>query len=452
MSETDGPTVVVGAGQAGALLAIYLARQGHDVVVYESRPDLRRTDIDSGRSINLALATRGIVPLIDVGVIDKVDPITIPMRGRMIHAVDDPTPDLQPYGTRSHEVIHSVSRSDLNAILLDAAEASGRATIEFERRVEEVDFESSLLHFEDGSSETFGLLFGADGAGSRVRKALANAGDCEFKTEWLDHDYKELELPPNEHGEHQLDPLALHIWPRGEFMLIALANPEGDFTITLFAPKETFAELTDAEAVAAFFEAEFPGFAALVPDLVEQFFENPTGSLGTLRATGWSHRDRAVIVGDAAHAIVPFHGQGMNAAMESVRCLARHIAGSAHDLGQAFRDFEAERKPDTDAIANMALGNYLEMRAGVIDPDYVAKRELALELEQRHPEHLSPRYNMVMFSTMPYSEAAERAAAQAKIIELAIVDDSVDVDALVLALPTLPDLDPIADPKALSNS
>ena len=447
-----GPTVVVGAGQAGALLAIYLARQGHDVTVYESRPDLRRVDIDAGRSINLALATRGIVPLIDVGVIERVDAITIPMRGRMVHAVGDPTPALQPYGSKAHEVIHSVSRSDLNAILLDAAEATGRVTIEFGVALESIDFTTSTLHFEGGRTERFGVVFGADGAGSKVRAAIAETGDGVFETEWLDHAYKELTLPPGPDGEFLVDPHALHIWPRGEFMLIALANPEGDFTVTLFAPTTTFAELTTPDAVDTFFAEHFPEFSTMVPDLVAQFFENPTGSLGTLRATDWSHAGRAVIVGDAAHAIVPFHGQGMNAAMESVRVLDRHMRESPDDLAAAFRAYEAERKPDADAIAAMALDNYLEMRSGVVDPDYVAKRELALDLEQRHPGHLSPRYNMVMFSTMPYAEAQTRARRQAEIIAAALSDPTLDVDALVQALPELPTLDPLADPDALSIS
>ncbi len=416
------PVVVAGAGPAGSLLAIYLARQGHDVTVYESRPDLRRTDIDAGRSINLALATRGIVPLVDVGVIERVDAITIPMRGRMVHAVGDPTPDLQPYGTKAHEVIHSVSRSDLNAILLDAAEATGRVTIEFERRLDSVDFETSTLQFHDTSTAPFGVIFGADGAGSPVRDAIADTGACQHRTDWLDHSYKELTLPPNDDGGFRIDPNALHIWPRGEFMLIALANPEGDFTVTLFAPNETFDELTSTEAIDAFFGQQFPDFVPLVPDLAAQFEENPTGRLGTLRADGWSYEDRAVLVGDSAHAIVPFHGQGMNAAMESARALDRHLRANPDDVAGAFRSYEAERKPDGDAIAEMALGNYIEMRAGVVDPDYLAKRALALDLEQRHPSRFSPRYNMVMFSTMPYAEAQARAAAQATLIEAALAD------------------------------
>ncbi len=451
-SAESGPMVIAGAGQAGALLSIYLARQGHDVTIYESRPDLRRSDIDAGRSINLALATRGIVPLIDVGVIEHVDAITIPMRGRMVHALGDPAPALQAYGSKVHEVIHSVSRTDLNAILLDAAEATGRVTIEFEAQIDSVDLDASLLRFADGTTAPFGVVFGADGAGSRVRKAIAAKGECEFETEWLDHSYKELTLPAAPDGSHQLDPQALHIWPRGEFMLIALANPEGDFTMTLFAPTATFDELNSADSINTFFEAEFADFAALVPDLAEQFQENPTGPLGTMRATGWSYQDKAVLVGDSAHAIVPFHGQGMNAAMESARALHRHISESPDDLAAAFERYEHDRKPDADAIADMALQNYIEMRSGVIDPDYVAKRELALDLEKRHPEHLSPRYNMVMFSTMPYAEAQSRAATQAEIIARAIADPSVDVDGLVAQLPELPELDPLADPKALSVS
>lgn len=444
------PVVVAGAGPAGALLAAYLGRRGHEVTVYESRPDLRTTDVGAGRSINLALATRGIVCLIDAGVIERVDAITIPMRGRMVHAPGDPGPVLQPYGSKRHEVIHSVSRRDLNAILLDAAEETGRVEVEFEKRVEAVDFDRSRLGFADGASAPFGVLFGADGAGSPVREAIAAAGACWHRTDWLDHGYKELTLAPGPDGGYRLDPNALHVWPRGEFMLIALANPGGDFTVTLFAPSETFRSLASAADIEAFFAAEFADFAALAPDLAEQFIENPAGSLGTLRAAGWSFEDRAVLVGDAAHAIVPFHGQGMNAAMESARALDRHLRATPDDVAGAFRRYESERRPDTDAIADMALDNYIEMRAGVVDPDYLARRSLALELERRHPGRLSPRYNMVMFSTMPYAEAKARAVWQAEIIASASADPSVDVDALVAALPPLPDLDPLADPDALS--
>ena len=444
------PIVIAGAGPAGALLATYLGRAGHEVTVYESRADLRSTTVATGRSINLALATRGIVPLIDIGVIDRVDDITIPMRGRMVHAPNDPAPALQPYGSQPHEVIHSVARTDLNAILLDAAEATGNVTFMFNHPIDRVDLHDSTITFTDGTNAPFGVIFGTDGAGSPVRHALNAIGACTSHTDWLDHDYKELTLPPAADGSHRIDPNALHIWPRGEFMLIALANPTGDFTMTLFAPKVTFTELTDAASISRFFDMHFGDVAALTPNLVEQYLANPTGSLGTLRATGWSYEDRAIILGDAAHAIVPFHGQGMNAAMESVRALDRHLRATPGDIGAAFARFEHERRPNTDAIADMALDNYIEMRSGVVDPDYLAKRSLALELEQRHPEHISPRYNMVMFSTMPYAEAQQRARTQADVIAESIADPNVDVDALVTALPKLPNLDPLARPDALS--
>jgi kynurenine 3-monooxygenase len=343
-----------------------------------------------------------------------------------------------------------VSRSDLNAILLDAAEATGRVAIEFEKQIDTVDLGGSRLTFEDGTSAPFGVVFGADGAGSPVRQALAAAGACQWHTDWIDHEYKELTLAPGDDGSHQLDPNALHIWPRGEFMLIALANPEGDFTVTFFAPSETFRSLTSGPEVESVFQAQVTDFAALIPDLAEQFIANPSGGLGTIRATGWSFEDRAVVLGDAAHAIVPFHGQGMNAAMESARALDRHLRATPDDIGGAFVRFEAERKPSTDAIADMALDNYVEMRSSVVDPDYLARRAMALELERRHPRHLSPRYNLVMFSTMPYAEAKARAERQAEIIAAALDDPSIDVDRLVTALPTLPDSDPLADPNALS--
>ena len=459
-----GPVVVVGAGPAGALMALYLARRGCEVAVYEARADIRRVEMSAGRSINLALATRGIVSLVDVGVIERVDEITIPMRGRMIHADDFAELVLQPYGTRAHEVIHSVSRRDLNAILLDAAEATGRVDIEFASRVRSVDIDAGTLTVAGPGSGArtvpFGTVFAADGAGSELRKAVVAASGGAAELCWLDHGYKELQIPPAGDGGFLLDPNALHIWPRREFMLIALANPGGDFTATLFAPNSgegSFASLSDPEAVSPFFNRQFPDFAALVPDVVEQFFENPAGRLATMRSRGWSVDDRAVLLGDAAHAIVPFHGQGMNLAMESARALDRHLRDRPNDVAAAFTAFEAERKPNADAIADMALDNYVEMRAGVVDPGYLIRRELALELQRRYPDRLSPRYNMVMFSTMPYAEAAARAARQGEIlgeltagrVSLAEVDMDRAAE-LVAGLQPLPELDPLARPDALS--
>ena len=455
---------MVGAGPAGALMAVYLARQGREVTVYEARPDIRRVEVSAGRSINLALATRGIVPLVDIGVIERVDAITIPMRGRMIHTGDSTEPVLQPYGTQPHEVIHSVSRRDLNAILLDAAEATGRVNIEFASPVRSIDLDAGTLTVAGAGNGVrtapFGTVIAADGAGSELRKAIVAASGGTAEVSWLDHGYKELQIPPADGGGFRLDPNGLHIWPRGEFMLIALANPGGDFTATLFAPntgESSFASLSDPEAVLLFFKQQFGDFVSLVPDLVEQFFDNPAGRLATMRCRGWSAGGAAVLLGDAAHAIVPFHGQGMNLAMESARALDRHLRAEPGDVAAAFTAFEAERRPNADAIADMALDNYVEMRAGVVDPDYLIRRELALELQRRHPERLSPRYNMVMFSTMPYAEAAARAARQGEILgELTAGRaslDEVDMDRaaeLVAGLQPLPELDPLAKPDALS--
>ncbi len=420
----QGPVAVVGAGPAGALLALYLARAGHPVTLYESRPDLRRTDISAGRSINLALATRGLVELEQLDLAERVHGITVPMAGRMIH--DGDRRDFQPYGTRPEEVIHSVSRRDLNAILLDAAEATGLVDIRFDHRARAVDFDRRVATFAAGPDHrpveaAFGTLFACDGAASAVRPHLLRASGGEAETEPLDHGYKELTLPAGPGGTHRLDPNALHIWPRGQFMLIALANPAGDFTVTLFLPltggADSFAALTTDDAVHAFFARQFPEALELIPDLVAQFRVHPTGHLATIRTRGWSVGDAGVLVGDAAHAIVPFHGQGMNLAMESCRILDRLLGQGPGDVAGAFRAFEASRKPNAEAIADMALENYHEMRAAVVDPRYLLQRELALELERRHPDRWADRYGMVMFTTIPYAEVEARTARQQAILD-----------------------------------
>lgn len=456
LSDAD-PIVVVGAGPAGTLLAIYLAEQGHDVQLFESRPDLRKVDISSGRSINLALATRGLSTLADVGLQEKVKAITIPMRGRMVHTGGEE--GLQPYGLNPWEVIHSVSRGDLNALLLDRAEATGRVTITFNQRCQNVDFENKTITFSDyGDSDQdhvvpFGLVFGADGFNSSVRRAMLEVNGGSVSEEPLDHGYKEITIRPDSDGRFKLDPNALHIWPRGEFMLIALANPEGDFTVTLFMPlegeRDSFAALNTPAKVDEFFNFHFEAFVPLVPDLREQFFANPVGRLATLRTQGWSYQDKGVLVGDAAYSIVPFHGQGMNLAMESTRALAAHLEANPDDIEAGFKAYELQRHDDAGAIAAMALQNYTEMRSGVVDPKYLLKRELALELQRRYPERISPRYNMVMFTTMPYAEARRRGAELGGLLNQLIdgCEDMSDVDfdlaaEKVAAIPLLPEGDP----------
>jgi len=415
---------VVGGGPAGSVLAAYLGRRGHTVTVYESRPDLRTVDIDAGRSINLALANRGIAVLEELGVMDEVEPLLIPMRGRMIHDLDG-SQTLQPYGSRPEEVIYSVGRTELNAVLIDAAEAGGEVEVLFNQRCVGGDLPAGRLRFHDARTDTeydieVDTVFGADGFGSEIRDLIQEHNRGTETIEPLGHGYKELTLPAGPEGEHRIDPNALHIWPRGGFMLIALADTAGSFTCTLFAPSDdgpsNMESLVTAEAVLELFTSQFPDFVPLVPDLAEQYLENPDGRLATLRVTEWNLEGRAVVLGDAAHAIVPFHGQGMNAALESCKVLMACLDEYSDDWAEAFRTFQRVRKPDVDAIADMALDNYVEMRSSVRDEGYRLRRELALELERRFPDEFTPRYSLVMFRTLPYAEAKRRAEAQAEVL------------------------------------
>lgn len=414
---------LVGAGLAGSLLGIFLARRGFEVTIYERRPDMRKTAIAAGRSINLALANRGIHALRQIGLMDEIERVLIPMAGRMLH---DAAGNLQylAYGQRPEEVIYSVSRGGLNSLLMDLAEREG-VRIEFEHNCRDVDFARNVLTVLDESTQEsrelpFTTVIGTDGSASAVRAAIlkATGGRCEEQA--LDHGYKELCIAPGPNGAFRLDKNALHIWPRGEFMLIALGNPDGSFTLTLFLPNqgpESFATLTCASAVQAFFEKYFPDTLALLPDLTEQFLSNPLGHLGTVRAEPWHYADKALVLGDAAHAIVPFHGQGMNCAFEDVSAFDDCLDILSQGWEAVFERFFAERKPNAEAIADMALENYVEMRATVMDPKFALKKQLSFSLEQRFGERFIPRYSMVMFHRLPYAVAKARGAIQAEILE-----------------------------------
>ena len=419
---------LVGAGLAGSLLAIFLARRGHRVTLFERRPDPRTTaaPASAGRSINLALANRGIAALEEVGVMERVRPELIPMVGRMLHDEEGQL-RLVPYGNKAHEVIYSVSRAGLNALLLDAAEATGRVSIRFGETVGGLDFANRRVLPQESS---YDVLIGTDGSASAVRAAILERSGGRLDEEPLGHGYKELSIPPADGGGFRMDRNALHIWPRGEYMLIALPNVDGSFTVTLFLPNhgvESFHALTTPEAVYALFERRFADAIPLMPRLGDDFFGNPTGHLETIRCAPWSYGDQALVLGDAAHAIVPFHGQGMNAAFEDCGALDRCLEDPDRPWNEVFAEFEKRRRPDTDAIADMALENYVEMRSTVREPKFQLKKELAFRLEERHPGRFIPRYSMVMFHTIPYAEAKRRGAIQEEILD-ALTAEAASVD------------------------
>lgn len=407
---------LVGAGLAGSLLAILLARRGHRVTLLERRLDPRRTGGSAGRSINLALANRGIAALEEVGVMDAVRPELIPMAGRMLHD-DEGRLKLVPYGNKPHEVIYSVSRAGLNALLLDAAESTGKVSIRFGETVGGVDFAQRRVRPQE---TPYDVLIGTDGSASAVRAAILERTGGRLDEEPLGHGYKELSISPAPGGGFRMEKNALHIWPRGEYMLIALPNTDGSFTVTLFLPnegEESFEALTSAHAVLALFERRFADAIPLMPRLTEDFFANPTGHLETIRCAPWSFEDHALVLGDAAHAIVPFHGQGMNAAFEDCSAFDRCLEDPDRPWNEVFAEFERIRRPNTDAIADMALENYVEMRSTVRETKFQLKKDLSFRLEERHPGRFIPRYSMVMFHTIPYAEAQRRGAIQEEILD-----------------------------------
>ena len=429
-----GSLTIIGAGLAGTLLATLLARRGWQVDVFERRGDPRLHGYAGGRSINLALAERGLHALRQADADGAVLDHAVMMRGRMVHPLHG-TPQLQRYGRDDSEVIWSVSRGELNVTLIDAAEAAG-ARLHFDRGLEHVDFDARIASYRgDGVVHThpFTALLGCDGAGSTLRMQVARIVDLGERSEWLDHGYKELEIPPARDGGFRIEPNALHIWPRGRYMCIALPNDERTFTVTLFMALHdegngdpNFDAVDSAADARALFERDFPDTLALIPELEHDYDANPTGSLGTLYLERWHVDGHAVLLGDAAHAMVPFHGQGMNCAFEDCVALAAHIE-SAPDLAAAFAAFESERKPNAAAIQQMALENYIEMRDLVDDPAFLLQRELERALQQRHPTRFVPHYAMVTFMRIPYALALERSDVQRGILEEATAGrDSLD--------------------------
>lgn len=404
----------------GSLLSIYLAKRGYKISVFERRGDMRQSNYVGGRSINLALSNRGIRALDEVGLAEEMKKVAIPMHGRVMHNRAGELSFLQ-YG-KEGQFINSVSRSALNIVLMNKAEELG-VDFHFEQRITKVDLEKTILIIDDGKSSVvrnYDLIIGADGAFSAVRGALQFTDRFDYSQDYIDHGYKELHIPPGAAGSFQLEKNALHIWPRESFMMIALPNPDGSFTCTLFFPFEgspSFNQLkTDAE-VSMFFESTFPDAVKLMPSLLEDYNSNPTSSLVTVCCYPWI-KNNTLLLGDAAHAIVPFFGQGMNAGFEDCRILNELLNRYDDQWKKVLPQFQHERKKDADAIAQLALDNFIEMRDLVADADFLLRKKIEAKLHQLYPAQWIPLYSMVTFhDNMPYSMAYETGQKQKKIMD-----------------------------------
>lgn len=429
--------LIIGAGLCGSLLALRMAQRGYQVTLVEKRPDLRKITQDAGRSINLALSDRGLSGLRLAGVEEAAKKQCIPMNGRMIHDKAGNT-FLSPYSGRKDEYINSISRPGLNMLLLDEAEKMPNVSIIFNQSCESVDLENASATFRDFNTKeettiTADIVLGTDGAGSSVRKSMFDSHKFlfSFSQQWLSHGYKELEIPAAENAGYRTYKNALHIWPRGEDMLIALPNLDGSFTVTLFLPYENseycFANLTTPEMVNEYFKKEFPDVVEMIPNLSEEFFNNPIGPLGTVKCAPWNSFGKVLLMGDAAHAIVPFYGQGMNASFEDVvvfdEVLEKHDSEKEINWEVIFKEYEALRKKDADAIADLAVDNFHEMKEHTAMEIFQKKRKLETAFEAEFPQDYYSKYSLVTFKeSITYSEAMKRGRAQDKAI-LNLLDD-----------------------------
>ncbi|WP_439151463.1 FAD-dependent oxidoreductase [Winogradskyella sp.] len=437
MSNKQQNILIIGAGLCGSLLALRLGQRGYNVTVYEMRPDLRKTDISAGRSINLAFSDRGNKAMKMVGLEDKVEKLCIPMNGRMLHDKEGNT-FLSNYSGREHEYINSISREGLNAMLLDEAEKHENVKIHFSKKCLSVDFENTTAHFQDYKSKTEFIedadcIIATDGAGSALRQSyfLERKFLFSFSQQWLTHGYKELSILPNKDGSYKTYKNALHIWPRGDFMVIALPNLDGSFTVTLFLSYDggeyNFNNLTTPEIVVEFFEKEFPDALELMPNLVDDFFENPTAPLGTIKCSPWHYKGNTLLMGDSAHAIVPFYGQGMNASFEDVVEFDAVLEKHQGNWENVFSEYEKTRKKDTDAIADLAVDNFHEMKDHVGQAIFQEKRKIEMALEKEFPKHYSSKYSLVTFNEhIGYREAMLRGRAQDKAILNMLADGIIE--------------------------
>jgi kynurenine 3-monooxygenase len=418
MKPAPGKITLIGAGLNGPLLAILLAQRGFAVEICERRPDMRRVRMSAGRSINLALSTRGIHALQQAGLWERMRSIIIPMKGRMMHSIAGEL-TYQPYGKNEAEVINSISRAELNIALINAAEEQG-ATIHFNQRCTGYDLKTGATRVRD--EETGGettretrVVIGCDGSASAIRAEMLKLSRFNFSQQYLDYGYKELTIPEDARGKHLLETHALHIWPRGNHMLIALPNIDGTFACILFLPFEGadgFTSLTTQEQVTRFFESRFPDAVPLMPQVVDDYFANPTGTMVTIKCSPWHVEGRALLLGDAVHAIVPFFGQGINCGFEDCTSLVELLDRYDADWPRVFAEFEKERKVNTDAIADMAIENFTEMRDRVADSRFLFRKKVELALEAKYPRLFVPKYAMVTFHRIPYSVALARGAVQ----------------------------------------
>jgi len=430
--------VLIGSGLAGGLLAAYLGRRGYDVDLYERRADPREGNIVGGRSINLAISTRGIHALEQIGIADEVLQHAIPMRGRMIHDKSG-TLHFSPYDVDPEKCINSIGRAALNTTVIEAAQRYSNVHVHFNHKCSDVDLEAATAQVETENGEVTGhgdTVIGVDGAFSAVRKAMQRKiGNFHYDESYLAHGYKELTIPPGPDGSWRMEKNALHIWPRKSFMMIALPNPDGSFTCTLFWEFEgprSFATVKTDDDVRRFFGEEFPDAVPLMPTLLEDFRQNPTGSLVTIRCAPWSYRDKVCLVGDAAHAVVPFYGQGMNAAFEDCVVLDECLEKFPDNRERVFAEYFSRRKENADALADLAIGNFIEMRDKTASKTFRAKKKIDHLLEATLPGIYLPLYTMVTFTRIPYAQAARRARLQDRFVYAALVFLSIMLIGLLL--------------------
>ncbi len=401
---------IAGAGLVGSLEALYLSQRGYDVEVYERRGDMRQAKLLAGRSINLALSVRGWNALKEVGVKEEVEKMAIPMYKRVMHAVDGTLTD-QQYG-QDGEAIYSVSRGGLNLLLMNLADQKENVKMFFNHKCKDVDLNTASATFENKDGEEVIVdadsIIGADGAYSVIRSKMMRQDRFQFSQNYIEHGYKELTIPANPDGTYKMEVNALHIWPRGNFMLIALPNMDGSFTCTLFFPYEgkySFDGLQTEEQVHSFFSEIFPDTLNLMPNLVEEYFANPTASLGIMRCDPWTVSDKVLLIGDAAHATVPFYGQGMNAGFEGCFVLDQLMEKHGDDWLECFKEYSQIRKPDGDGVQDLSMHNFIVMRDKTADANFLLQKKIELKFSKKHPEKWLPLYSMVSFSNIRYSEA-----------------------------------------------